>query len=361
MWNNERSDGEGEDSEDEDESMEPPTMSTEERASRLESLVAPLPISDWGHQTSTSTTSAPLDSSSIPSAAAMKKEPRPAKFEAEKYDGASSDSDSGDEPMPGEEGLKPEGGAVPEDDDDDHEEQPAVIDEEEMLDMGEEMDEFLKFATETLGLSEEQYQGILGERRERGAFVPGPAKEKKTNVVPSTSGSKATPSSSSSVPTTSSAAAAPTPTPRQPSRNPNLADFDSLMEQMEKELSNVKKSTPSTSSSLSNPTSGPRPTTSGSSTSAAKPSSSSSSSHKVTIETLSDSDDQEDEDEDVEQMDHELQQMLKDMGGEGDGGTLDYNLVKNFLDSFQSQGGFAGPAGNLSGRLGFNLPRNSQQ
>jgi len=56
-------------------------------------------------------------------------------------------------------------------------------------------------------------------------------------------------------------------------------------------------------------------------------------------------------------MDAELQQMLKDMGGEGDGGTMDYNLVKNFLDSFQSQGGFAGPAGNLSGRLGFNLPR----
>ncbi|GAA5894726.1 uncharacterized protein JCM6883_002191 [Sporobolomyces salmoneus] len=363
VFDDERSDDGEEDSEDEDESMEPPTMTTEERASRLESLVAPLPISEWGQQTSstsTTTSSVPLNFSSIPSATALKKEPRPAKFEAEKYDGASSDSDSGDEPMPGEEGLKPEGGAVTEDVDDD-EEQPAVIDEEEMLDMGEEMDEFLKFATETLGLSDAQYQGILGERRERGAFVPGPAKEKKTNVVPSTSGSKATPSSSSSVLTTSSSAAAPTPTPRQPSRNPNLADFDSLMEQMEKELSNVKKSTPSSSSSSSaKPTSGPRPTKS-SSTSAAKPSSSASSSNKVTIETLSDSDDQEDGDEDVEQMDHELQQMLKDMGGEGDGGTLDYNLVKNFLDSFQSQGGFAGPAGNLSGRLGFNLPRNTQQ
>ncbi|GAA5894767.1 uncharacterized protein JCM6883_002201 [Sporobolomyces salmoneus] len=362
LCGSDQSDDEGEDEEHEDEEMDFPRMTTEERASRLESLVAPLPISEWGQQTSTSAASASINSSSIPSSAGVlpKKEPRPAKFEAEKYDGASSDSDSGDEPMPGEEGLKPEGGAVTEDVDDD-EEQPAVIDEEEMLDMGEEMDEFLKFATETLGLSDAQYQGILGERRERGAFVPGPAKEKKTNVVPSTSGSKATPSSSSSVLTTSSAAAAPTPTPRQPSRNPNLADFDSLMEQMEKELSNVKKSTPSTSSSLSNPTSGPRPTTSGSSTSAAKPSSSSSSSNKVTIETLSDSDDQDDGDEDVEQMDHELQQMFKDMGGEGDGGTLDYNLVKNFLDSFQSQGGFAGPAGNLSGRLGFNLPRNSQQ
>jgi hypothetical protein len=59
-------------------------------------------------------------------------------------------------------------------------------------------------------------------------------------------------------------------------------------------------------------------------------------------------------------MDAELQEMLKEMGGDGEGGTMDYNLVKNFLDSFQSQGGFAGPAGNLSGRLGFNLPRNTQ-
>ena len=44
---------------------------------------------------------------------------------------------------------------------------PAVLDEEE-VNMQEEMDEFLKFATETLGLTEEQYSAILGERRGRG-------------------------------------------------------------------------------------------------------------------------------------------------------------------------------------------------
>jgi hypothetical protein len=123
---------------------------------------------------------------------------------------------------------------------------------------------------------------------------------------------------------------------------------------MEKELSNVKK-TPSTSSFK--PSSSAQPSRPSSSAKPAKPSTGSS---KVTIETLSDSDNDDDDDEDVDKMDAELQQMLKDMGGEGDGGTMDYNLVKNFLDSFQSQGGFAGPAGNLSGRLGFNLPRNSQ-
>ena len=39
------------------------------------------------------------------------------------------------------------------------------------MDMQEEMDEFLKFATETLGLSEEQYGKILGERKTRGGAL----------------------------------------------------------------------------------------------------------------------------------------------------------------------------------------------
>lgn len=73
------------------------------------------------------------------------------------YDGASSDSDSdsGDE---AEAGL----GQV---DEQDEEFEPAVVD------MGEEMDEFLKFATETLGLSREQYDKIIGERKERGGSL----------------------------------------------------------------------------------------------------------------------------------------------------------------------------------------------
>jgi len=181
------------------------------------------------------------------------------------------------------------------------------------------------------------------------AFVPGPAKEKKTNIVPSSSTTK---SSSSSAPPPSIPASTSAPAPLQPSRNPNLADFDYLMEQMENELNAKKGSKPTPPPT--NSTSTPRPASSSSKPTpkTSKPASS----NRVTIETLSDSEGEED-DQDVEQMDAELQQMLKDMGGEGDGGTMDYNLVKNFLDSFQSQGGFAGPAGNLSGRLGFNLPR----
>lgn len=57
-------------------------------------------------------------------------------------------------------------------------------------------------------------------------------------------------------------------------------------------------------------------------------------------------------------MDEELANLFKSAGGD-ESGTMDYNLVKNFLTSFQSQGGFGGPAGNLSGRLGFQLPSES--
>lgn len=56
-------------------------------------------------------------------------------------------------------------------------------------------------------------------------------------------------------------------------------------------------------------------------------------------------------------MDAELAELFKKAGGTEEGGTMDYNLVKNFLESFQSQGGFGGPAGNMAGRMGFQLPR----
>jgi hypothetical protein len=36
---------------------------------------------------------------------------------------------------------------------------------------------------------------------------------------------------------------------------------------------------------------------------------------------------------------------------------IDYNLAKNLLESFKSQAGMAGPAGNLLGLMGMNLPR----
>jgi hypothetical protein len=158
-------------------------MTAEERAARLEKLVAPLHIEEWGQKEKKDVDRGDEENNDsygknageakaeLPSLA------RPSRLTENKYDGASSD-DSSDEDMdmPEDERMqRSEGGlaarangiAVDEDD-------PSVVerdgDEEEQaeMDMQEEMDEFLKFATETLGLTEEQYGKILGERKERG-------------------------------------------------------------------------------------------------------------------------------------------------------------------------------------------------
>ncbi|KAK0724777.1 SGT1 protein-domain-containing protein [Lasiosphaeris hirsuta] len=46
-----------------------------------------------------------------------------------------------------------------------------------------------------------------------------------------------------------------------------------------------------------------------------------------------------------------------DNEGEDEAVDIDYNLAKNLLESFKSQAGMAGPAGNLLGLMGVSLPR----
>lgn len=63
-------------------------------------------------------------------------------------------------------------------------------------------------------------------------------------------------------------------------------------------------------------------------------------------------------------MDVELKAALE-KGHDGDedgaeyGDGTDYNVIKNFLESFKSQAGLSGPVGNLAARLqpGWTLPR----
>ena len=66
-------------------------------------------------------------------------------------------------------------------------------------------------------------------------------------------------------------------------------------------------------------------------------------------------------------MDAELKALLEREGlgdnsdddGEDTDPGIDYNLIKNFLESFKSQAGLSGPVSNLAGRLqpDFKLPR----
>ena len=72
-----------------------------------------------------------------------------------------------------------------------------------------------------------------------------------------------------------------------------------------------------------------------------------------------------DVDMDIEaSMQAELEGLLEqedagDLDEDGDKPSMDYNLIKNFLESFKSQAGLPGPVGNLAGRLqpGWTLPR----
>jgi len=52
----------------------------------------------------------------------------------------------------------------------------------------------------------------------------------------------------------------------------------------------------------------------------------------------------------------------KDGGGEDDEESIDVdiNLAENLLESFRSQAGSAGPAGNLIGLMGMDLPRDDR-
>ena len=66
-------------------------------------------------------------------------------------------------------------------------------------------------------------------------------------------------------------------------------------------------------------------------------------------------------------MDAELKALLEREGLDDDSGddgedvdpSIDYNLIRNFLESFKSQAGLSGPVSNLAGRLqpDFKLPR----
>ena len=56
-----------------------------------------------------------------------------------------------------------------------------------------------------------------------------------------------------------------------------------------------------------------------------------------------------------DQMAAELQEALKIDPSDLDE-TMEYGLLKNFLESYKSQAGEAGPVSNLAGRLGTRLP-----
>lgn len=147
--------------------------------------------------------------------------------------------------------------------------------------------------------------------------------------------------------------------------NMSLDSFDKVMEAMDAELSKAKSSKrpkgpdASASSSQSKPktTSAPAPAP------ASTESNKSQSLPKITEADLDDLDE-----DDLAAMDRELKAALKSAGVKSDDdgddddieevgqlddeGKREYRMMKDFLESYKSQGGNSGVVGNLFGRLG---------
>jgi hypothetical protein len=246
----------------------------------------------------------------------------------DQYEGVDSDDDTDTDEFDG-----------PADED---EEQPEIVGEVE-VDMADEEEEFLEFSRHALGISDEHWQQILQERRDRGgqpfriskrmssadaslAYVPSHVAESQHHLFGETRTSDATESG-----------------PRRPgaatARNPNLDSFEAVMQAMDEELARSRSKNAS----------------------AAPP--------NVPLEGKGKEKEMAPargagEDMDIETvMDAELKAALEhDEDAEVDVSAedgLDYNLIKNFLESFKSQAGLSGPVSNLVGRLqpGWGLPR----
>lgn len=258
------------------------------------------------------------------------------------FDGVDSDDETDEE-----------GGEEEEDEED----RPQIVGDVE-IDMREEQEEFLEFSRTALGISDEMWNDILRDRKSRGgdcnyfksiykanvwyftAYVPkgmDPKRNlpKEENVTPEQPNKKREEQH-------------PPDRPRQaqsgprPNANPNLDSFEAVMEAMETELrkaqlakktsdlvqkSSAKKSKEDDTRRLS--------------------------SRKGKEKAVEDDMKMDEEGEDIEAlMDAELRAALeRSEEDSGDEEPMDYGMIKNFLESFKSQAGLAGPVSTLAGRL----------
>lgn len=275
------------------------------------------PVAPENEDTATEATSM---SATVTETGPPRAQPRPSRaplLPRNKYEGVDSDDDSDTDEFDG-----------PADEDDVDDEQPELVGEVE-VDMAEEEEEFLEFSRQALGITDEHWLQILQERRDRGAYVP-------TRIAESQHLFSETKTSDD----------APEPGPRRRPRgaaaagNPNLDSFEAVMRAMDEEL--ARSQSKNASAGPPNPPLGEKGK--GKGTAPAR----GADEERMDIEEV---------------MDAELKTALEhdedaevDVSAEG---GLDYNLIKNFLESFKSQAGLSGPVSNLVGRLqpSWGLPR----
>ncbi|KIP11448.1 hypothetical protein PHLGIDRAFT_63844 [Phlebiopsis gigantea 11061_1 CR5-6] len=335
MSDEEFSDDSEDDSDDEDEesqmAVDIPEMGPSERQAAMDKLVPGLEPSEYGKMPasfySNSQRVAPVtveteirDEASKESASVSTAPPKPVRapiLPRDNYDGVDSDDESDEE----------------EDEDEEFDEDKPQVEGEIEIDMEQEQDEFLEFARQALGITEDQWNDILNERKSQGAFVP---------KSQSTAGyQKKTPSTTSE---DQPRASARRDTKSASANNPDLNSFESLMQAMDAELAKARPQ--HATSSAANAKGGKG---------------------KARATQPVEEEEEEEEEEDIEAaMEAELQNVLEkglpddnDLELADDSQKSEYNLIKNFLESFKSQGGLSGPVGTLAGRLqpGWQMPR----
>ncbi|KAF8213416.1 SGT1 protein-domain-containing protein [Mycena galopus ATCC 62051] len=231
----------------------------------------------------------------------------------DRYDGVDSDDETDEED---------------EEVDEEEDERPQVVGDIE-VDMGEEEDEFLEFSRQALGITDDQWGEILRDRQSRGAFVPAGIA-----VPPPASPKQTVPLKQGSAPV-STHGRPPEPGPR-PNVNPNLDSFEAVMLAMDEELARSRSKPKAASAKASKPQKQDK--------------------GKGKADAIPE--------EDIDAaMDSELRAALEREDDDEEEGEepMDYNLIKNFLESFKSQAGLSGPVSTLAGRLqpGWQLPRDS--
>ncbi|KAI6153350.1 SGT1 protein-domain-containing protein [Pisolithus tinctorius] len=301
------------------------------RQEAMAKLVPPLPATEYGQmpasfntqrvaKTTIENETVDIPSESATTEAISTRPIRPPLLPRDKYEGIDSDDESSSsDPIAGDE-----------DEYESEEDRPQVVGEVE-IDMTEEQDEFIEFSRQTLGISDDMWNDILQERVRRGAFVPKyPKFDKKFRQVQQTEPEI----QKTGTPTSEAALRMPTSGPR-PNANPNLNSFEAVMQAMDSELKRLRQPEAGTAK-VSRPADkgkGKGPPSAG---------------LDIDIEAA---------------MEAELNAALEKGDAEDsedeDETSLDYNLIKNFLESFKSQAGLSGPVGNLAGRLvpDWKMPR----
>lgn len=380
-----------------------PELTERQRQERLAALVQPLDASEWGQRTQPDVdmdNSAPgLVAGSKAGDSMLPASMRPPRFAKQEYDGViseSSDEDEDDNLGPENSigrkvlGMKWGDGAprhqpiddgpkeatieeIPSDEDEEDRQRKKALElgdiDEEMnrrvwggdtpeqkkedegdVNMGDEESDFLEFSRKALGLNDEQWADILKERKDRGAYVPSPGAKK--------------------------AASGPIPKPAQapapPKGEPNQAlnSFETMMKAMEDELARHNQGK---DEAMAEQPAAPRfvkPVKKDAANSPKQKGGLKLGKGKSTrfqrlqdLPSEADLDDM--DDEELAAMDAELKLALEGVSDDDDmpeaaqlddSGRQQYDMMKNFLESYRSQGGQSGVVGNLFGRLGEEDP-----